>query len=139
MRGGASPTGASCRGVRRRRHLFSFRGVASLLLPLLAAMCLVAPATAADRPLAPLDVTSPGATLRSFLDEARGVEAAFVAYRAAPDHEKLRAFDRRVARTAGLFDTGVLPHAVREEVAAAAVGFLYDILLRLPPEDLSLA
>lgn len=139
MRGGASTTAAAWRGAGRWRNLFSNRGVARLLLPLMAALCLVAPAVAADRPLAPLDVTSPRATLRSFLDEARRVEAAFVAYRAAPDHEKLRAFDRRVARMAGLFDTRAAPHAVREEVAAAAVGFLYDILLRLPPEDLSRA
>ena len=105
----------------------------------LAGMIVLAGGAQADRPLAPLDVSSPAATLQSFLSEARAIEAAIVAYRAAPDHARARAFEELVQRTGRLFDTGHLPPAIRTEVAGAAFGFLYDILLRLPPEDIAAA
>ena len=132
--------------VRPARPTRDSDGAASRLLALwrvvvlLGALLLAGAAVAeSDRPLAPLDVSSPAATLQSFLTEAREIEAVFLAYRAAPDHIGVRRFDALVQRTGALFDTRHLPPAVRTEVAGAAFGFLHDILLRLPPEDIAAA
>lgn len=111
-----------------------------LLLALCLALGIASEAMAqTNRPLAPLDVSSPAATVESFLDQARNIEGAFLAYRAAPHHARARAFNDMVARAATLFDTSNVPPAFREEVADAAFGFLFDILLRLPPQDLARA
>lgn len=96
-------------------------------------------AASTTRPLAPLDVSSPGATLRSFLEQAVEVERAYLAYIDNPTHAGARDFESSVARAAALFDGSELPRAVRSDVASASFGFLYDILLRLPPHELAAA
>ncbi len=93
----------------------------------------------AGRPLAPLEVSSPSATLRSFLEQAGEIESAYLVYQENPTHEGARVFESRVARAAALFDGSELPRAVRSDVASASFGLLYDILLRLPPDDLRAA
>jgi len=110
------------------------------LLALVLVLALVDVHAASDeRPLAPLDVSSPSATLTSFLEQASEVERAFLAYRDNPTHAGARAIESSVTRAAALFDSSELPRAVRSEVASASFGFLYDILLRLPPDDLTAA
>ena len=123
---------------RADRHLG--RVAVWCLAPMALAVALAGGAAAqAERPLAPLDVSSPAATLQSFLTQGRAIEEALVAYLAAPDRVGARRLEALVGRTGTLFDTRNAPPAIRQEVAGAAVGFLYDILLRLPPEDIALA
>lgn len=92
-----------------------------------------------DRPLAPLDVSSPAATLNAFLTKAAAIETAYLAYRANPDLAGAKEFERLVERSGSLFDTRALVLATRTEIAEAAFGFMYDILLRLPPDDIASA
>jgi len=120
-------------------HPFLSLRIFLLLLLALGLVLMDAHAASDARPLAPLDVSSPNATLRSFLEQAREVERNFLAYRDNPTHTGARAFEASVARAAALIDGSELPRAVRSDVASASFGFLYDILLRLPPEDLAAA
>ncbi len=137
---GANTTGRHCRTTHCPPALRRLACRLALLLALCCALWLPGETAAqSSRPLAPLDASSPGATLGSFLDLARQIEAAYLAYRAAPDHARARAFEEGVGRAATLFDTSDLPPAFRQEVAGAAFAFLFDILLRLPVQDLDRA
>jgi MscS family membrane protein len=98
---------------------------------LLTALLLAASAQAALLP--ELDASSPAATLRSFEQETQRVEALYAAYRGAPSTAtELAIFNsfRRIADR--LFDLRDVPPAFREKTAAASVGYLADILVRLP-------
>ena len=80
-----------------------------------------------------LDTSSPAATLGSFHAETRRVESLYEAYSAAPTTAKQFAMADALQRIGSqLFDLSEIPHATRVKSGNALVGYLADILLRLP-------
>ena len=80
-----------------------------------------------------LDTSSPAATLGSFLAEKRRVEARYETYKAAPTTATQFALADALQRIGSqLFDLSEIPHATRVKTGNAVVGYLADILLRLP-------
>src|SRR4051794_27025002 len=72
-----------------------------------------------------LDTSSPAATLRAFLSEARRIEALYADYRAAPITATERAMAHGMQRIGlQLFDLREVPPATRLKDGAAAAGFL---------------
>lgn len=83
--------------------------------------------------LSELDASSPSATLRSFLAETRRVEALYETYGTAPTTVTQFAMADALQRIgAQLFDLSEIPPATRVKAGNAVVGYLADILLRLP-------
>jgi MscS family membrane protein len=83
--------------------------------------------------LAELDASSPAATLSSFHAETKRVEALYETYNAAPTTVTQFAMAEALQRIgAQLFDLSEIPHATRHKAGNAIVGYLADILLRLP-------
>lgn len=88
--------------------------------------------------LAELDTSSPAATLQSFLTEQPRVEALYNAYREAPSDAAQFAMAEVVLRLGrAIFDLREEPPATRDKMGAAAIGYLTDILARLPAIELS--
>jgi MscS family membrane protein len=80
-----------------------------------------------------LDTSSPAATLRSFQAETRRIERLFEAYRAAPSTRlQLEVADGLHRVGSQLFDLRQIPPATRSKTGNVAVGYLADILARLP-------
>jgi MscS family membrane protein len=80
-----------------------------------------------------LDTSSPAATLGSFITETRRLERLYVSYRAAPSTVLQRQMANTVNRAADqLFDLREVSPAIRARTGAAMVGYLSDILDRLP-------
>lgn len=88
-----------------------------------------------DRPLAPLDTSSPRATYQSFLAEMQKLEQLSAAYRADKSLAGAWRLVDAVERMSGVFDLSEVPPANRAKVGSTAFAYLYDILLRLPPID----
>lgn len=86
-------------------------------------------------PLAPLDTTTPRATLAATQQLGRDLDAAYAAYRAAPSFALQREIRQALARVEGIFDLGATSAASRAETGAASFGFLKDILMRMPVID----
>lgn len=83
--------------------------------------------------LAEFDASSPAATLGSFHAETSRVEALYETYNAAPTTATQFAMADALQRVdAQLFDLSEIPHATRHKAGKAIVGYLADILLRLP-------
>lgn len=107
--------------------------VAALLFVMLSSMA----AAAQERgPLAPLDTSSPRATLQSFLEETRALEALYTDYRSAKSTRKAQALLAQLDRLRRLFDLSAVPPALRIKVSGASITALMDILARLPAIDL---
>jgi MscS family membrane protein len=87
----------------------------------------------ADGPLAPLDTSSPSATMQSFASELAEVENKFVAYRDNQTRDNFFALLQGSDRIRQLFDMSELPPAVRLKASGEAIGYMIDILNRLPP------
>ena len=133
------------RAGRRTDRAAALAAVALSLLAVLLAAPVAAARTEAPPalpeaefdPLAPVDVSGPAATLRTFLEEMRGLERDYVAYRQGKTMEGARRIYRRAIRASRTFDLSEVPPAARVEVGTAAFSYLHDILLRRPPIDLS--
>ncbi|MBP6734063.1 MAG: mechanosensitive ion channel [Chromatiaceae bacterium] len=83
--------------------------------------------------LSELDASSPATTLGSFHAETQRVEALYETYSTAPTTAKQFAMADALQRIgARLFDLGEIPPAMRVKSGNAVVGYLADILLRLP-------
>ena len=107
---------------------------------LLVLLAVFAPAHAQDaRVLAPPDMSSPRATLNSFLEEAVRLEALYSRSRAEKTFANVRAFVRQMEVLQGFFDLSEVPPAFRRKVGSRAAAELIDILVRLPPQDLNAA
>lgn len=119
----------------------------SLLALLLLVACLAtgpgfAPARAQEvaadgfvSPLEPLDTSSPRATLLSVYALGRDLDARYTDYTLHPSVAGQRGLREVLERSAGLFDLGDTPPAVRRETVQSSFGFLKDILIRLPAID----
>ncbi len=82
---------------------------------------------------AELDTSNPVATYHSFLAETRRIEGLFHAYRRDPTYANEAAIGRAMIRLGtAVFDLRDVPVATRLKHAAAGVGYLADILNRLP-------
>lgn len=91
---------------------------------------------AQDRhPLEPLDVSSPRATYDSFVSAVREIEAGYLSYRASKSIEGEGDIRDALVRARALFDLSDVPPATQAEVGSASVGYLFDVLVRLPPVD----
>lgn len=86
-------------------------------------------------PLAPLDTSTPRATLATVQDLGRDLDAAFAAYREAPSFALQNEIRRVLARTDSVFDLATTPSALRAAAGSASFGYLKDILMRLPAID----
>jgi MscS family membrane protein len=85
-----------------------------------------------ESPLAPVDTSSPSATLASFNSGLEGIEQKFIAYRDAPTRANFIALVQGTERIRRLFDVSEVPPAIRFKTAGEATAFLIDILNRLP-------
>lgn len=86
-------------------------------------------------PLAPLDTSTPRATLATVRDLGRDLDAAYAAYREAPSFALQGEIRRVLARTDSVFDLATTPSALRTAAGSASFGYLKDILMRLPAID----
>lgn len=86
-------------------------------------------------PLAPLEASSPQATLRSFLAQAEKLDDAYADYLDHPTTAGQRAIREIISQTISLFDLGATAPAQRDETGRASFTFLRDILMRMPPID----
>lgn len=107
---------------------------ATVRLLLLLSSMLMGTAVAANYvdPLAPLETSSPSATFQSFLDEAREIENDYSSYLAHKTAAKAAALTHRADRLRRLMDLESFPPATKDKIGGAAIGFLIDILARLP-------
>ncbi len=99
----------------------------------MAAVLSTAPAVSAqEKPLEPLDTTSPRATLSSFLDQTVEVEqAALAAFENPSDATRKRAREA-LAAVEVLFDFSEVPDTALNERLTQSFVSLADILLRVP-------
>ena len=81
--------------------------------------------------LEPPDTSSPRATLKSFLDDAREAWTIFLTTD-EPQRERYRRAGRRLSRAARCLDLSQLPPAGRREVAESTAIQLLDVLERIP-------
>ena len=94
-------------------------------------------AAARDRgPLAPPDMSSPQATIRSFLELADELDSQYTAYREAQSIEALLRLARQLEKLRTLFDLRQVPPALRLKIGSEAIASLMDVLSRLPAIDL---
>ncbi|WP_291994620.1 mechanosensitive ion channel family protein [Candidatus Accumulibacter sp. ACC003] len=103
---------------------------AFLSTPVSAATTAAEVTDAADA-MAPLDTSSPRATLRSFLTLSEAVARRYQDYRDAPSRETQAALYMRVRRAAELLDLSRVPPATRAEVASETFVLLWEILARV--------
>ncbi|MBX9698414.1 MAG: mechanosensitive ion channel family protein [Acetobacteraceae bacterium] len=81
-----------------------------------------------------LDTSSPRATYASFFDGLRRVEALYANYRADKSESAQLALFRALQRLGSrMFDLSEVPPATRLKHGSIAVGYMADILMRLPP------
>ncbi len=109
-----------------------------VLLALFATAVIATQAMAAEdeNPLEPLDASSPRATIESFVEQARVVEKAALAYRGNRSWETQRAYLDEVAKTRELSDVSEVSAASLDEVVEENFAALADILMRIPlPEQ----
>ncbi len=107
------------------------RRIRTWLLVLLA--LLATPAAGAQGLQPELDTSSPRAAYQTFTSEIERIAAEFVVFRADPTNERqLEIFRALVRLGTRLFDLSDLPPATRVKHATTAVGYMADILVRLP-------
>lgn len=100
-----------------------------------------ATASATDRPASasqqfePINRSSPRETYQSFLAATARIEQNYAGYIADKSPDKVLVLRRELKRVRELLDLENLPPATRAKTGSAAVGYLYDILARLPPLD----
>lgn len=117
----------------RVRRVPSLRLLLGLLVLLLGAP---APMLAEGGSLvAPINRSSPADTYRSFLAATAQVEAHYADYAADKTATKVTQLRRGLQRIRQLMDLDALPPSTRAKAGNAAIGYLYDILARLPPLD----
>ena len=132
---GPVKSGGPAQKTATSRSCGLLRATAMLVL-----LAVFAPAHAQDaRVLAPPDMSSPRATLNSFLEEAVRLEALYSRSRAEKTFANVRAFVRQMEVLQGFFDLSAVPPAFRRKVGSRAATELIDILVRLPPQDLNAA
>lgn len=95
------------------------------------AMAQIAPAPAGEL----INRSSPRDTYLSFLAATRRLEDRYAEYVQDKSTEKLQLMRRDLARTRRLFDLSAQPPSTQVKVGNAAIGYLYDILARLPSLD----
>lgn len=93
----------------------------------------VTPALAS--PLAPIDTSSPRATVAALIALGHDLDAAFTAYEAAPSFAGQLTLRRILGRTDRLFDLSRTPLSARRETGQASFGYMKDILMRIPAID----
>lgn len=104
-------------------------GVWLLLLWPLSAACSGAWAAL---PLAPLDTSSPRATMASFLGLTDAVAERYLAYRDAPTPATEGALRQAVAKAPALFDLDAIAPAAQRQVGAKSFLLLWEVVSRLP-------
>ena len=89
----------------------------------------------AQRPLAPLDTSSPRATLSQFLESADEIGRAARDYRNSPSRETFLKMARSFQPPRNCFDMSAFPETARREHSGEAIVLLWDVLSRieLPP------
>ncbi len=89
----------------------------------------------AQRPLEPLDTSSPRATLLQFLGAADEIGRAAVVYRDGPSHENFLKVVRSFQPPRNCFDLSAFPETARREHSGEAIVLLWEVLSRieLPP------
>ncbi len=81
-----------------------------------------------------IDTSSPRATYESFFRDLRRIGALYLAYRTDRTNERQYALFRAMQRLGTrVFDLSDLPPATRVKHTTIALGYMADILLRLPP------
>ena len=92
----------------------------------------------AQRPLEPLDTSSPRATLSQFLGAVDEIGRAAEVYRNDPSHEAFLAMARLFQPPRNCFDLIALPETARREHGGEAIVLLWEVLSRieLPPNEL---
>lgn len=110
------------------------RRIGAALAVLLLGAVLASPQPRAAGLQPDLDISSPRATHDSFLGELRRISDLYDAYRSDSTHARLLALIGAI-NTLGttVFDLSAVPEATRDKRAGLAVGYLADILIRLPP------
>ncbi|WP_025512969.1 mechanosensitive ion channel family protein [Bordetella trematum] len=83
--------------------------------------------------LEPINRASPSETYQSFLAAAHRLEEDYTQYLHDLDPQRIVTLRRELARMRLLFDLSEVPPASRAKVGNAAIGYLYDVLSRLPP------
>jgi MscS family membrane protein len=107
------------------------RWIGALVLAIGVVLC--GPPSRATGLLPELDASSPAATLHAFDTETQRIEALYRSYRAAPITATELAMAAAFLRIGDhLFDLHEIPPATRLKTGAAMVGYLADILGRLP-------
>lgn len=92
----------------------------------------------AQRPLEPLDTSSPRATLSQFLAAVDEIGRAAVVYRNGPSHEAFLKVIRAFQPPRNCFDLSALPETARREHSGEAIVLLWEVLSRIelpPPEQ----
>lgn len=124
-RGGARAEGCAGRAIRRV-------GATLALLVLAAVLASAQPRAAGLQP--DLDISSPRATYLSVLSELRRISDLHRDYRADSTHARLAVLFEAINQLGTtVFDLSAVPDATRDKRAGLAVGYLADILSRLPP------
>ena len=103
-----------------------------LLLAIALSAPIVAQPVLQENPLAPLDTSSPEATLNAFMSQARTIELAYVDYQTDKTFAGEERVNDAIRRITEVFDLSQVPGSNRREVGAASFVQLFDILLRLP-------
>lgn len=114
------------------------------LLVALALLCLPAalaaqptaavPASVGDvaNPLEPIDTSSPSATYQNFLKLSDELTKGYIGYSEHKTAAKAAELMALISKLTGLFDLEPLPPATRFKLGAGSVGYLLDIMARLP-------
>ncbi|MCK9512338.1 MAG: mechanosensitive ion channel family protein [Pigmentiphaga sp.] len=107
------------------------------LLLLLFCLGLVPPTQAVEPQglIAPINRSSPSEVYQSFLAAASRIESDYAEYAADKRPERVAGLRRDLQRMRQLMDLEALPPAARVKAGNSAIGYLYDILARLPPLD----
>ena len=89
----------------------------------------------AQRPLEPLDTSSPRATLSQFLAAVDEIGRAAEVYRSGPSHENFLKMARSFQPPRNCFDLSGFPETARREHSGEAIVLLWEVLSRieLPP------
>jgi MscS family membrane protein len=92
---------------------------------------LLAGSTFAVHPLAPLDTSSPRATIESFLKNAEDVAVRYREYRESPGPATQATLRQAVGKGWRLLDLSEVPEAARREVGGDALLLLREVIYRL--------
>ena len=85
--------------------------------------------------IAPINRSSPSEVYQSFLAAVSRIEADYARYVADKRPERVMGLRRDLQRLRQLMDLESIPPAARPKTGNAAIGYLYDVLARLPQLD----